>query len=52
MAKYASDTTVSPARSRAEIEETLQRYGAEALQWTIDELILLAVLGGAYERKK
>lgn len=29
MASYASGTTVSPARSRAEIEEQLERFGAD-----------------------
>ena len=33
MAKYAADTTVSPARSRAEIEETLQKYGADGFAY-------------------
>lgn len=28
VSKYASETTVSPAKSRAEIEDTLKRYGA------------------------
>ncbi len=30
MTKYAEDTSVSSARSRAEIEETLERYGADS----------------------
>jgi DNA-binding transcriptional regulator PaaX len=37
MAKYASDTTVSPSRSRAEIEETLQRYGADGFAYATAE---------------
>jgi DNA-binding transcriptional regulator PaaX len=43
MAKYAADTTVTPARSRAEIEETLQRYGAEAFAYaTTDKTAMFA----------
>jgi len=33
---YAKDTTVSPERSRAEIETTLRRYGAEAFSYGFD----------------
>lgn len=36
MAKYASQTTVSPERSRAEIEQTLTRYGASAFSYGWD----------------
>ena len=30
MSKYAADTSVSSERSRAEIEATLRRYGADS----------------------
>lgn len=33
MARYASKTTVSPDKSRAEIEKTLHRYGASAFMY-------------------
>lgn len=33
MATYASQTTVAPERSRAEIERTLQRYGADGFAY-------------------
>lgn len=34
--KYAATTTVTPEKSRAEIEATLQRYGAEAFGFFTD----------------
>lgn len=37
MATYASKTTVSPEKSRAEIERTLSRYGANAFSYGYDE---------------
>ena len=37
MATYAKDTQVSPERSRAEIEQTLARYGARAFSYGYDE---------------
>jgi hypothetical protein len=33
---YAKDTTVTPERSRAEIEQTLRRYGADAFSFAFD----------------
>jgi hypothetical protein len=36
MPTYASNTTVSPERSRAEIEQTLRRYGADAFSYGYD----------------
>ena len=33
---YAKDTTVSPARSREELERTLKRYGADAFSYGTD----------------
>lgn len=33
MSKYAADTKVAPDRSRAEIERTLQRYGATGFMY-------------------
>lgn len=43
MAKYAESTTVDAARSRAEIERSLQRYGARgfAYAWE-DERAMIA----------
>ena len=42
MAKYASQTTVAPDRSRAEIEKTLLRYGAGgfAYAWEDDKAMI------------
>lgn len=37
MGNYASQTTVSPDRSRAEIERTLRRYGANKFQYGWDD---------------
>jgi hypothetical protein len=37
MAKYAAGTDVSSDRSRAEIEKTLQRYGARQFMYGYDE---------------
>lgn len=37
MATYAADTSVSSDRSRAEIERTLQRYGARQFMYGYDE---------------
>lgn len=37
MGTYASKTTVSPESSRAEIERTLARYGANAFSYGYDE---------------
>lgn len=36
MATYAAKTTVSPEKSRAEIERTLSRYGASAFSYGYD----------------
>lgn len=36
MGRYASDTTVSPDKSRAEIERTLSRYGATSFMYGWD----------------
>jgi hypothetical protein len=33
MSRYASETSVSQDRSRAEIERTLQRYGADMFSY-------------------
>lgn len=35
--RYASDTSVTPERSRAEIERTLQRYGATSFAYGYEE---------------
>lgn len=47
--KYAYSTTVSPERSRTEIERTLARYGAEqfAYGWGIDA----AMIGFKFENR-
>jgi hypothetical protein len=37
MGRYASETTVSPAKSRAEIEDTLNRYGASGFSYAWEE---------------
>jgi hypothetical protein len=37
MAKYAENTTVSAEKSRAEIETTLRRYGADAFSYGWEE---------------
>jgi hypothetical protein len=37
MAKYAKETNVTPAKSRAEIEDTLTRYGAKSFMYGVDE---------------
>jgi len=37
MARYASNTSVSSAKSRDEIESTLRRYGADQFQYGWDE---------------
>lgn len=36
MTRYAQGTTVPPERSRAEIEKTLSRYGADAFGYLVD----------------
>lgn len=54
MSRYAANTTVSADRSRAEIERTLQRYGAEQFLYGWDQEF--AVIGfrmeGRYIRFK
>ncbi len=44
MAKYAARTTVSPERSKAELESILRRYGADQIMtgWSQDGLVFLA----------
>jgi hypothetical protein len=37
MGRYASQTTVSPEKSRAEIEQILSRYGADAFGYGYEE---------------
>ena len=37
MARFAADTTVSPEKSRGEIERTLTRYGAEKFMYGWDK---------------
>lgn len=37
MSRYASETTVSPEKSRAEIERTLTRYGASSFMYGWDQ---------------
>lgn len=48
MAKYAADTSVSVEKSRAEIESTLARYGADAFMygWTGTEAVIQFVAEG------
>lgn len=52
MARYASDTTVSQERSRAEIETTLKRYGATSFLYATDptRAIVGFVIGGRQVR--
>lgn len=46
---YASETTVSPEKSRAEIESTVKRYGAT--RWIYGEQEQLAVVGFELEAR-
>lgn len=52
MSKYAESTTVSPARSRADIEDTLTRYGASKFMsgWQNDMAVIAFELGGRQVR--
>jgi len=36
MSRYAAETSVTPARSRAEIEDTVSRYGADQFGYAVD----------------
>lgn len=48
MAKYAANTSVASDRSRAEIERTLQRYGAKAFgySWSGDDAMVMFEIVG------
>src|SRR5436190_8969040 len=48
MTKYAADTSVSVEKSRAEIERTLQRWGAEQFMygWNADQAVVGFIMRG------
>lgn len=48
MSKYASETTVSPENSRAEIERTLTRYGASSFMygWDATRAVIMFEMNG------
>lgn len=52
MSRYAADTTVSADRSRAEIEGTLQRYGADGFMygWDGDRAMIRFRMSGRFVR--
>lgn len=52
MARYAADTSVAADRSRAEIEKTLIRYGADGFGygWEGDRAVVTFRMGGRMVR--
>lgn len=48
MSRYASETTVSPEKSRAEIEHTLTRYGASSFMygWDATRAVIMFEMNG------
>lgn len=48
MSRYASETTVSPEKSRAEIERTLARYGASSFMygWDATRAVIMFEMNG------
>jgi len=52
MSRYAKDTSVSVANSKAEIERILERYGADQFMsgWSVDRAIIGFTMGGRQVR--